>query len=134
MKTEIKHTWHFNQSPEEVWEYLTKSELLEQWMMKTDFKPIVGHKFTFICTNITYCEVLEVKPFTRLVYSWRTNSVKDGNPFDSKVEWTLIPKKQGTELQLVHNGFTALEDVAGHDNGWTTLGKQFVELLSSVEK
>ena len=28
MQKEIKHTWHFNQSPQEVWEYLTKPELL----------------------------------------------------------------------------------------------------------
>ncbi len=48
MQKEIKHTWHFSQSPQEVWEYLTKPELMEQWLGKTDFQPIVGHKFRFI--------------------------------------------------------------------------------------
>jgi uncharacterized protein YndB with AHSA1/START domain len=135
MQKEIKHTWHFNQSPQKVWEYLTKPELLEQWLGKTDFQPIVGHKFRFISPygNDSYCEVLEVKPFTKLSYSWQKNSAKDKKPFNSKVVWTLVPKENGTELQLVHNGFTALEDFVGHENGWKTCLKQFEELLNTIK-
>jgi hypothetical protein len=44
MKAGIKHTWHFSRSPKEIPEYLTKLELLEQWLVKTDFQSIVGHK------------------------------------------------------------------------------------------
>jgi uncharacterized protein YndB with AHSA1/START domain len=136
MQTEIKHTWHFNQSPQEVWEYLTKPELLEQWLMKSDFKPILGHKFCFTAPKgmVHYCEVLEIKPFTKLSYSWQRDSAKDGKPFDSKVMWTLVPKKEGTELQLVHNGFTALEDYTQHNNGWTMLVNGLVERLNTVKK
>ena len=114
MQKEIKHTWIFNQSPQEVWEYLTKPELLEQWLMKTNFQPIVGHKFYFIgeCNDdakaIAQCEVLEVNPYTHLSYSWQANSFKDNTSFNSKVVWTIIPKENGTKLQLVHNGFTVL--------------------------
>ncbi len=46
-----------------------------------------------------------------LSYSWQKNSAKDNKPFNSKIVWTLVPKENGTELQLVHNGFTALEDI-----------------------
>src|SRR5436309_1848640 len=116
MQKEIKHNWFLNQPPEEVWEYLTKPELLEQWLMKSDFLPVVGHKFTFIggCDDAgesaAQCEVLEVKPYTFLSYSWQTNSTKDNKPFDSLVTWTLVSKENGTELQLVHTGFKVLED------------------------
>ena len=136
MQKEIKHTWHFNQSPQEVWEYLTKPELLEQWLTKTDFQPIIGHKFRFTDKSgkIIYCEVLEVKPFTKLSYLWQYPSANDNKLFDSKVVWTLTPKENGTELQLVHNGFTALEDYIAHNNGWTTLGSRFVELLNAIKK
>jgi uncharacterized protein YndB with AHSA1/START domain len=131
MQNEVKHTWHFNQSPKEVWEYLTKSELLEQWLMPNDFKPVVGHKFRFTMKDMQhYCEVLEVKPFTKLSYSWK----KDNMPVDSKVTWTLTPKGSGTELQIVHDGFTVLKDVTDHNNGWSFLGNQFVELLNKVTK
>jgi uncharacterized protein YndB with AHSA1/START domain len=130
---EIKHTWQFNRSPQEVWEYLTKPELLEQWLMKTDFQPIAGHKFIFTAPHgmVHYCEVLEIKPFTKLSYSWQRNSALDKKPFDSKVEWTLVPKENGTELQLVHNGFRALEDYTQHNNGWAMLVNGLVERLNT---
>ena len=132
MQKEIKHIRHFNQSPQEVWEYLTRPELIEQWLGKTDFQPIAGHKFRFISPygNDSYCEVLEVKPFTKLSYSWQKNSAKDNKPFNSKVVWTLVPKGTGKELQLVHSGFTSLEDFLAHENGWNTCLKQFEELLN----
>jgi len=133
MQKEIKHVWFFDHSPEEVWEYLTKPELIKQWLMETDFKPIVGHKFRFICSNISYCEVLEVKPFTKLSYSWQTSSAKDKKPFDSKVVWTLVQKEKGTELQLLHNGFTVLEDYNGHNEGWIACGNRFLELINSYQ-
>ncbi|MDP4265731.1 MAG: SRPBCC domain-containing protein [Bacteroidota bacterium] len=131
MQKEISQVRHFNQPPQEVWEYLTKPELLEQWLGKTDFQPIVGHKFRFISPygNDSYCEVLEVKPFTRLSYSWQKNSAKDHKPFNSIIVWTLVPGENGTELQLVHKGFTALEDYTAHNNGWNTCLKQIEELL-----
>jgi len=74
---EIKQTWHFKQSPQEVWEYLTKPGLIEQWLMKTNFKPIAGQKFQFKFAPkpdskyeaAVNCEVLELKPFTKLSYS-----------------------------------------------------------------
>ena len=133
MQKEIKQTWHFSQSPQEVWEYLTKPELLEQWLGKSDFQPIVGYKFRFISPygNDSYCEVLEVKPFTRLSYSWQKNSAKDNKPFNSKIVWTLVPKENGTELQLVHNGFTALEDITAHENGWNIAETNWQELLNT---
>ena len=145
MQKEIKHTWHFARSPEEVWDYLTKPELIEQWLMKTDFQPKVGHQFRFIHAvenkscydSITQCEVLEVMPFTTLSYSWKGNTKDGTRTFDSKVVWTLIPNDPdgiGTELQLVHNGFAVLEDVIAHDTGWAALGKRFVELVDQSKK
>ena len=133
MENEIRQSRHFNQPPQEVWDYLTKPELIEQWLGKTDFKPVAGYKFRFISPygNDSYCEVLEVKPFTRLSYSWQKNSAKDHKLFNSMVVWTLVPKENGTELQLVHNGFTAVEDVIAHTNGWNTCLKQIEERIKT---
>ena len=139
MKKEIKQTWHFKQSPQEVWEYLTRPELIEQWLMKTDFKPIPGHKFrfTFVAKKeskyegIVNCEVLEVKPFTKLSYSWNGSTNDKSRNYNSKVVWTLIPKDNGTELQLQHNGFTLLEDILTHTNGWNSCVNRFEELINS---
>ena len=132
MEKAIRLTRRFSQSPEEVWEFLTKPELIEQWLGKTDFQPVVGHKFQFTSSygNHSYCEVLEVKPFTRLTYSWQKNSSKDNKPFHSKVMWTLVPDEKGTELQLVHDGFTAMEDVNAHENGWNICLEQMTKLTN----
>lgn len=141
MQKEIKQTWHFRQSPQEVWEYLTRPELIEQWLMKTNFKPIQGHKFQFTFApkpgsnyeGLVHCEVLELKPFTRLSYSWN-GTTKDKRNFNSVVVWTLVPKETGTELQLLHNGFTLLEDVLIHSAGWDICLKRFEEHINSPKK
>jgi len=33
--------------PERLWRALTQPHLLEEWLMKTDFQPVVGHCFDF---------------------------------------------------------------------------------------
>ena len=131
MQKEIKQTWFFSKQPQEVWEYLTKPELIQQWLGETDFQPIVGHKFRFISPygNHSYCEVLEVKPCTNLSYSWQKNSATGNKPFNTKVEWTLSPKENGTELQLVHTGFTTHEDLVAHKNGWEACIRMLEELI-----
>jgi uncharacterized protein YndB with AHSA1/START domain len=136
MSSEIKKTWHFNQSPQVVWEYLTQPELLKQWLGETDFQPIAGHKFRFISPygNHSYCQVLEVKPCTRLSYSWQKNSAKDNKPFTSQIQWTLVPKGNGTDLQLTHHGFATQEDLVAHEEGWNICEKQFEQLLNTIKK
>jgi uncharacterized protein YndB with AHSA1/START domain len=76
--------------------------------------------------------VLELQPYTRIAYSWQTNSMVDGKPYDSMVTWTLTPTGQGTKLQLVHDRFVALEDQQAHDQGWAEIGRRFTALLSNT--
>lgn len=141
MQKQIKQTWFFRQSPQEVWEYLTKPELIEQWLMKSDLKPIVGHKFSFTFTpkndskydGVVHCEVLEVEPFTRLSYSWNGSTQNKSRQFNSIVEWTLSPKDNGTELTLQHNGFKELEDILNHTNGWNACLKRFEDQINTIK-
>src|ERR1700757_5212307 len=117
MQKEINQTWFFQQPPREVWDYLTKPELIGQWLMKADFKPVIGYKFRFTYTpkagsnyeGSLSCEVLAVQPCTRLSYTWGGRLIDGGRHFNSVVVWTLVPKGNGTELQLQHKGFTVQE-------------------------
>jgi len=65
-------------SPEKIWRALTQSALIEEWLMKNDFKPVVGHKFNFRAqpmggwNGVADCEVLIVEPPQRL--AWRQNA------------------------------------------------------------
>jgi uncharacterized protein YndB with AHSA1/START domain len=138
MQNEVKQTWQFNQPPNEVWNYLVKPELIEQWLMATDFKPEVGHKFTFSHSvknksnyeGTTHCEVLEVIPFARLSYKWNGRIIGGGRAYNSTVVWTLVPNENGTELRLHHSGFTVPEDAIAHSSGWNNCIKRFQEHIN----
>ena len=142
MQKEIKQSWFLKQTPQEVWDYLTKPELIEQWLMKTDFQPVKGHKFRFTFTpkaespydGMVQCEVLEVKPFSKLSYSWNGSSNNGNRNYNSEVVCILVPKENGTELQLLHNGFIFPEDIANHTNGWNTCLKRFEVLINTIKK
>jgi len=142
MQKDIQQAWFFTKSPKEVWEYLTKPDLIEQWLMKSDFQPVAGHKFRFTFEpkensryeGIVYCEVLEVIPFTKLSYSWNGSTNDQKRKFSSVVMWTLVPKENGTELQLQHSGLTFLEDILNHTNGWKVCLARFEELITAIKK
>ncbi|MGH6968279.1 MAG: SRPBCC family protein, partial [Stellaceae bacterium] len=60
--------------PERVWRALTQGALIEEWLMKNDFQPVVGHRFNFRATpvpnwnGVVDCAILVVEPNTRLSY------------------------------------------------------------------
>ncbi len=142
MQKEITQKWFFSQSPAEVWDYLTKPELIEQWLMKTDFQPVHGHKFCFTFTakpgslyeGIVHCEVLEIKPYTDLSYTWNGGTQDKSRAFNSKVAWTLVPKDNGTELQLRHTGFEFPDDILNHSNGWNSCLKKMEDHINNVQQ
>ena len=57
--------------PEKVWRAITQPNLMEEWLMKNDFKPIVGHRFNLRADwGVVDCQVLAVEPNKTLAYSW----------------------------------------------------------------
>lgn len=142
MQKEITHQWFYDHSPEQVWEYLTKSELISQWLMKNDFMPIVGHNFQFRAgpmpnfdfDGIIYCQVLEIVPFKKLSYSWKGGPGNGKITMDSVVVWTLEKKDHGTELLLKHSGFGEGQTAAIFavmDEGWRKNIQKITELLNA---
>jgi uncharacterized protein YndB with AHSA1/START domain len=108
-------------SQEKIWRALTEGSLIEEWLMKNDFQPVVGHGFSFRSTpvpnwnGIIDGKVLVVEPNSRLSYSWGTMGM------ESVVTWTLTPTKGGTHLRMEHSGFRSEQDAAykGASYGWT---------------
>ena len=48
---------------QKVWRALTEPHLIEEWLMKSDFKPAVGHRFNFRADwGAVDCEVLTIEP------------------------------------------------------------------------
>jgi uncharacterized protein YndB with AHSA1/START domain len=109
------------QPPEKIWRALTQGALIEEWLMKNDFQPAVGHRFNFRSTpvagwnGVIDSEVLLIEPNSRLSYSWGTLGMI------SVVTWTLTPTKLGTHLRFEQTGFRSEQDAnyKGATYGWT---------------
>jgi uncharacterized protein YndB with AHSA1/START domain len=109
--SEIKVQRDYAHPPERVWRALTEPEAMSAWLMASDFRPQVGHKFRFRAKpqpgwrGIVDCEVLEVDPPRRLSYTWQG----DENGRTTIVTWVLeaLPGG-GTRLRLEHTGFRGL--------------------------
>jgi uncharacterized protein YndB with AHSA1/START domain len=144
MATSIKHQLFFPHPPEAVWEYLTNAELMELWLMKNDFQPVIGHDFQFRTNphpdvdfdGIVYCKVLEIVPFKRLSYSWKLGPGDGTTNIDSVVRWELHPKDKGTELLLDHSDFAIMENlgiVNSMREGWLKNMHKIAERLNVAQ-
>jgi uncharacterized protein YndB with AHSA1/START domain len=115
--------------PEKIWRALTQGPLIEDWLMKNDFQPVVGHKFNFRTApmphwnGVTDCEVLAVEPHERLSYSWDASGEEAANGLKTVVTWTLTPTEGGTHLRMEQSGFRLQDEnnYQGAVYGWQRL-------------
>jgi uncharacterized protein YndB with AHSA1/START domain len=121
---------------EKVWRALTESALIEQWLMKNDFKPIVGHKFNFRSApmpqwnGVTDCEVLAVEPNKKLSYSWCASGEEAATGWKTVVTWTLTPTKNGVHVRMEQSGFRPEDE--GSFKGATYGWQKFVGTLERL--
>ena len=101
--------------PEKIWRALTQAPMIAEWLMKNDFKPVVGHRFTFTYTPMpgwkgyTNCEVLEVVEPKKLVYRWGDGTESDSG-LSTIVTWTLTPQANGTLVRMEQAGFRPADE------------------------
>jgi uncharacterized protein YndB with AHSA1/START domain len=118
--------------PERIWRALTQPHLIEEWLMKNDFAPEIGHRFNLRGDwgGVLDCEVLAVEPNRSLSYSW--NFAHDDVAFnlESVVTFTLTPTGAGTHLRVEQSGFRPDQKQAfgGAKYGW----QQFFAKLEQV--
>lgn len=112
--------------PEKVWRALTQGPLIEEWLMKNDFQPVVGHKFNLRAppiahwNGVTDCEVLVVEPNKQFSYSWNASGEEAAKGIKTVVTWTLTATKTGVLVRMEQSGFRP-EDEAnyqGANYGW----------------
>ncbi len=125
MTESITTDLHLPHPPGQVWRALTEPERIADWLMPNDFRPVVGHRFTFTTKPVppafdgtVHCEVLTLDPPRHLAYRWQ------GGPLDTEVHFRLEAEPGGTLLHFEHRGFD-LSDPAqamaykGMAPGWT---------------
>jgi uncharacterized protein YndB with AHSA1/START domain len=115
--------------PEKIWRALTQSHLIGEWLMKTDFEPVVDHRFDFRADwGAVNCQVLEIEPNRTLSYTWGDDNL------NSVVTWTLIPISTGTRLRMEQSGFPADHPryYHGAKSGWPQFFANLERVLSGL--
>lgn len=113
--------------PEKIWRALTQPHLIEAWLMKNDFAPVVGHAFNLHAGwGVLDCRVLEVEPNRALAYTWT------GLGLESVVAWTLTPTRTGTLLRMEQSGFRRDQEQAfrGATAGWPRFFASLEQVLA----
>ncbi|MDQ1817350.1 SRPBCC domain-containing protein [Massilia sp. CCM 9210] len=117
----------FPHPAEKIWRALTQPHLIEAWLMKSDFAPVPGHRFSFNADwGSVACEVVVIEPNSSLSYTWSAMGL------ESVVTWTLCPTSTGTHLRMEQTGFRPEQEQAyrGAQTGWTTFMAELENVLS----
>ena len=123
--------------PEKLWRALTQPHLMEEWLMKNDFKPAVGHRFNISADwgGVLDCEVLAVEPNKTLSYTWNLAHQDPAFNLQSVVTFTLTPTPTGTHLRMEQSGFRPDQRRAygGARTGWPQFFKKLEQLLDRTD-
>jgi uncharacterized protein YndB with AHSA1/START domain len=116
--------------PEKIWRALTQPHLIEEWLMKNDFKPVPDHRFKLTAEwGSVDCRVLEIELNRTLAYTW------DAYGLESTVTWTLTPAGSGTHLRMEQAGFRPDQEQAyqGAKFGWQRFFENLQQVLARAE-
>jgi len=116
--------------PEKIWRALTQPHLIEEWLMKNDFKPVVGHRFNLRADwGVVDSQVLAVEPNKTLSYTWGSLGL------ESIVTWTLTPTSTGTQLRMEQSGFRPDQPQYYHgaQYGWQRFFAALEQILGRMD-
>ena len=116
--------------PEKIWRALTQPHLIEEWLMKNDFKPVVDHRFSLRADwGAVDCQVLAVEPDKKLSYTWAAYGL------ESVVTWTLAATGSGTRLRMEQSGFRPDQKQAyqGAKGGWQRFFAALEQVLARID-
>lgn len=124
-------------APEMLWRALTQPHLIEEWLMKNDFSPVVGHRFNISADwgGVLDCEVLAVEPNRTLSYTWNLAHPDPAFNLQSVVTFTLTPTARGTHLRMEQSGFRPEQRRAygGARAGWPQFLEKLEQLLERTD-
>jgi uncharacterized protein YndB with AHSA1/START domain len=127
----------FPHPPEKLWRALTQPHLIAEWLMKNDFKPVVGHSFNLRGDwgGVLDCKVLEVEPHKTLSYTWDFKHEDATFNLKSVVTFTLTPTSAGTHLRVEQAGFRPDQKQAygGAHAGWKQFFAKLEQILARAE-
>jgi uncharacterized protein YndB with AHSA1/START domain len=134
MRLDISMVELFPVPIDRVWHALTDPGMIERWLMTPNgFEAKVGARFILRetsradCSGQVECEVLELSPPNRMVWSWRGAE----DPTTTRLVIDLEVDERGTRLTLRHTGESDERTVRGTTGGWTHKLGALAELLTT---
>jgi uncharacterized protein YndB with AHSA1/START domain len=121
-------------APEKIWCALTSGHLIAEWLMRNDFRPVVGHRFQFHAASVpgwsgvTNCEVIEVDRPRRLAYRWG-DGTESYSGLRTVVTWTLTATDNGTVVRMEQSGFRAQDE-----RGYKGMGGGWPRIVAGLER
>jgi uncharacterized protein YndB with AHSA1/START domain len=116
--------------PEKIWRALTQPQLIAEWLMKNDFRPVVDHRFSLSADwGAVDCQVMAVEPNKTLSYTWGAYGL------ESVVTWTLTATGAGTHLRMEQSGFRPDQQQAYHGAkaGWPRFFANLEQVLARID-
>ena len=121
MRLDISMERRFPVDVERVWHALTTATMISRWLMRTEgYEARIGTRFTLRdeprpgFRGYVECEVLELSPPRRMVWSW--SSTDHGAPTRLVIE--LEADGDATRLTLRHTGDVDERTLKGTTEGW----------------
>jgi uncharacterized protein YndB with AHSA1/START domain len=103
LNEKIKFEAGFPHPVEKIWEALTRTDALAEWLMAGHFSPEEGAEFRLEEPGLqVFGEVCRVVPNKKLSYTWVAHRDDDDDVAGttSLITWTLTPVSGGTRLQM----------------------------------
>ena len=121
--------------PEKIWRALTQPHLIAEWLMRTDFEPVVGRHFSLRMdpqpnwNGVIDCQVLVVEPNKTLSYAWGALGL------ETVVTFTLTATPTGTHLRMEQTGFRPdqPQNYQGAKYGWQQFFAKLEQVLARTE-
>jgi len=121
--------------PEKIWRALTQPHLIAEWLMRTDFEPVVGRQFSLRMdpqpnwNGVIDCQVLVVEPNKTLSYAWGALGL------ETVVTFTLTATSTGTHLRMEQTGFRPdqPQNYQGAKYGWQQFFAKLEQVLARTE-
>ena len=134
-------TRHFKKPPARVFAAFTEKPAIQSWygpeghtVPHCDVDARVGGKYRYEfhspagSVHVVSGEFREVKAPEKLVFTWGWLNGAGRGP-ETLVTVTFAEKDGGTELTMVHSGFTTIEAREAHMGGWTSSMESLEKML-----
>lgn len=130
---DIRHTFELDASILTVWQAVTTSEMLAQWLMPNDLQLTLGHTFNFRSQpmgdwdGVIQCKLTELEPPNRISFSWSAMNM------NHHVSFVLNEKDGKTQFTLVHSGWSQPSAMFRGimDEGWVKNVEQLKTLIKA---